>query len=951
MIRLALKSEYNFRKTFMHMAEIKDYVIGDSIGIADINGCYSHPYIEKICKANKLKTIYAVRLSVVKDATIKEKPRGSFGVEFIFIAKNYDGVVEINELVGKSIENFYYRPNISYIDVNSLSSNVVVISKEVCPCRIDFIGIDLTNIDRYKHLDNIVYVDNNYYPVKEDKAVYECLASPRFENQTYPQHILTIEEINYYFPKCAIDNTDLISSMCEDIVMKQAETTVYTGNDNIVEWITNGAIDRGIDLSKEPYKSRIKYELDLIESKHYVDYFLMNADLIRYSKSKMYVGPGRGSSSGSLVAFCMGIVDVDPVKYGLIFERFIASDRFDPPDIDTDYNDKLRVKAIKYLADTYGHSKVKHISNLSKLKAKSAITEFAKALDIPPFETIALKDSIIVRSSGDRRVNDTLIDTLKGTESGKAFIEKYPEMMVLGRIEGHSSHTSVHAAGIIVCNDKLTDYITVGSASANIKNRTTVIQCDKKAAENRGLLKIDMLGLRTLTILQDVAEMAGFDYNEYARFKLDDPKVFDIFNNMRLSGIFQFEGEALQMVTSKMGVKNFYDICAITSLGRPGSLNSGGTDRFVKYRTGKEVPVYLSDKHKEITEETYGIVIYQETMMNIVRDIAGLTWKQVSQIRRISSKSMGDETMAEFKDTFINGCLAMNETEETAEALWKDIASAGSWIFNKSHAISYAMISYYCAWAKTYHILEFVAANLNNAKSPESALRILRDAVMYDGVDYVHIDVDNSIERWQVVDGKLIGSLTDLPGVGLTKAKNIMGARKGYKKWTPSMIKMMDNPVTIFSILYPTKYHWGDLYKNSKDYGLKYKPINISEVGDKGSSYIIGCLTSIDLRDINDAEAIARRDGRTVDGQPMYVNFKIEDDTGMMFCVVERRSFARFGKMILDAKEGEDWFCVKGEISVNLGWKRVYVKGLVNLNNSIGLTPYDDKLALENRNA
>ena len=409
------------------------------------------------------------------------------------------------------------------------------------------------------------------------------------------------------------------------------------------------------------------------------------------------------------------------------------------------------------------------------------------------------------------RVNDTIEDTLEGTEHGKNFLEKYPEMAIVPRIEGHSRNTGVHAAGVIVCNKPITDYIATGTVSASVNDRLSVLQYDKKISDGKGLLKIDMLGLRTLTILEEVAEMSGFTYHDFYKMKYDDEKVFEIFNNMRLSGIFQFEGEALQMVTSKMGVHSFDDIAAITSLARPGAMNSGGTDLFVQYKTGKKKPVYFSEEHKRITEETYGIVIYQETMMLVVKELAGLSWPVVAAVRRIASKSLGDEAMDEYKNIFFDGCANNGYKESEINDLWKNIASAGAWIFNKAHAVAYAMLSYQTAWCKTYYPLQFVAANLNNAKSPESALRILRDAVKYDGIEYTHIDVDYSMEKWTVAEGKLIGSLTDIDGIGVRKAKEIIKARNGEREWTVSMVKSLENPVTIFSILYPTKYHWNML--------------------------------------------------------------------------------------------------------------------------------------------
>ena len=268
------------------------------------------------------------------------------------------------------------------------------------------------------------------------------------------------------------------------------------------------------------------------------------------------------------------------------------------------------------------------------------------------------------------------------------------------------------------CNDAIHNY-------CGVNPRDNVVMLDKKGAEYLNLLKIDVLGLRTLSVLQDCGEQVGMENKDFYEMELEDEKTFNIFNDMRLSGIFQFEGDAVGSLTKKMGIKNFNDIVALTSLARPASLQSGGAYKYVKYRLNTEEPVYYGKEHKKITEETYSIVVYQEQILNICREVAGMNWKDVNDLRKAFSKSLGKEYFSTYEQKFIEGALKNNYSEENADLMWNDLVHSGNYAFNKSHAVAYAMISFWSAYMKAHHPLEFAVANLNHAKNDEAALKIL----------------------------------------------------------------------------------------------------------------------------------------------------------------------------------------------------------------------------------
>ena len=323
------------------------------------------------------------------------------------------------------------------------------------------------------------------------------------------------------------------------------------------------------------YEQRLVRELKLVKEKEFDSYFLMVADMVMWAKERMLVGPARGSSAGSLACYLMGITEVDPMPYGLMFERFVDVTRKDLPDIDIDFPDTTRDQVYTYLREKYGEPQVARIGTISEYKPKSALGEVAKKLQIPPWETAAVKDAMFVRSSGDSRVNNCLMDTLNETEPGQALLRKFPAIALAGEIEGHASHAGLHAAGVIVCNEPVSNFCTVADG---------VAQLDKIDAEALNLLKIDVLGLRTLSVIEDSKIMSNKDiYN----LQYNDKRVFDLINSGKFSGIFQWEGQALQSLTSQITIASFDDMAHITALARPGPLGGGAAGKFSERHSGK----------------------------------------------------------------------------------------------------------------------------------------------------------------------------------------------------------------------------------------------------------------------------------------------------------------------------------------------------------------------------
>jgi len=473
-------------------------------------------------------------------------------------------------------------------------------------------------------------------------------------------------------------------------------------------------------LNNPLYAARLEKELTLIREKRFADYFLVISDMIKYAKTVMLVGPARGSSAGSLVCWLSRITEIDPIPHGLIFERFVDVNRLDLPDIDIDFPDNKRHLVVEYLSGKYGHENVAHIGTVIRYKPKSALTDVAKELRIPLWELDKLKDVMIERSSGDSRAGKCLLDAIDQLNVGRALVNKYPELAIAARLEEHAKTAGKHAAGIVVCNGAIRDYCVVAD---------DIVQADKKMAEKLNMLKIDALGLRTLTVIEEACALAGIDPFSMYSLPLDDRRVFEVFNQKKFAGIFQFEGIALQNIASQITFDCFQDVAAVTALARPGPLSSGETNNWIQRKMGKEPVTYMHPMLEPYSRDTYGCIIYQEQVMKITRELGGFSWADTSAIRKLMSSREGNEKFARYEQQFVRGAINNGIKQGDAIRIWKAVNTFGSWAFNLSHAVSYGLLSYWCGWLKAYHPLPLVVAGLRHARDDESTLTMLREAI------------------------------------------------------------------------------------------------------------------------------------------------------------------------------------------------------------------------------
>lgn len=908
-----IRSGYSFRKAYGNLKDVKSVLEGRP-AITDRASTFAHPKMGE-------GAILGIELCVVPDLSIKKPPKNYM----TFVAT--ESMEPIYWLAERATKQFYYEPKLTYEDIEEVAGSCITfLGRQPEMDKINLKMPDLyldvgpsTSKGLLKTGLPLVAASDNYMCYAEEREVYEVLCGREATSQTYPMHILSEEEWRNCWPELGDEplvNGVKLAEKCT-AVLKKAELVDPPKPKPLIEMCRDGAKRKGIDLNNEKYAARLKRELDLIAEKKFEDYFYLIADLCQFAKKHMFVGPARGSSCGSLVCYLLDITEVDPLPYDLIFERFIDINRKDLPDIDIDFSDDRRPMVEKYLEEKYGHDRVARLGTVSLYKPKSAIGEAAAGLKVPKWEVEQFKDSIIERSSGDARAMQAVLDTFNDTDVGKELLKKYPEMKICAEMEGHPRHSGQHAAGVVVTASPLIKHAARDA-------RSNSLMLDKGDAEDLNLLKIDCLGLTQLSIFDDCLEMAGKERSWLQNYPMDDKGAFKILNDLKFTSIFQFQGFALQSLVQQVEVSRFDDIVSITALARPGPLHSGGATEWVERRNGKKKVTYDHPLMEGILGDTYGVTIYQEQIMRIAREIGGLSWEDVSTLRKAMSKSKGVEFFNKFKDQFVPGAVSRGMDQGLAEKVWDAMCHYGSWSFNKSHAVAYGLISYWCCVLKSQFPLEFAAAALRREADADKQIKLLRE-LANEGIKYSPIDPENSTEKWEVANNSLIGPLTGVKGIGPKMALAILEKRKEGKELPKRAQTLLEDPKTPYDTLYPIKLKWPGLYKVPGPYRLQ-EPLNDIDTitADKGGFFrVVGVIKELNLRDHNETGSVAKR-GYEMKGPTKFLNLVIQDDSSSIIAQVDRFKYPVFGKQIVELGEGQVWL-FKGQ--VKKGWRRIRLSG------------------------
>lgn len=617
-------------------------------------------------------------------------------------------------------------------------------------------------------------------------------------NYIYPDRKMTFQEIEIYlrsrqdhadlFAAQEIHRTDILENTLE--IASRIESynqpkgldllpaTVSDPDAELERMAFAGLKSRG--LSDDPeYRKRLEHELTVIKDMGFARYFLMIEDLVRWTrKQKMFVGPGRGSAAGSLLCYCLDVTQVDPIEYGLIFERFLDySRKGDWPDVDIDWGDKNRSKIKAYLLEKWGD--VASIATFNTIGGRSAIKDAAKVLGISHVETNAATKNNEAPAGAD------YFDHFVQSEQSRGYAAKHPEVIKLARrLEGRIRGTGIHASGVVVSNrpiEEIAPYQTGKEPGGKSDSRISYVAVDMNDAAEIGLIKMDILGLETLSVLEDARDLVNKRkgvFIDYYTLPLDDREVYRDMERGHTVGVFQAEGAAMKKWLMDSKCEEFNDLVVGTSIARPGPMNTIGP-MYKATLKGSGNSFIENREERAIVEETLGYVIYQEQVMHYMTDLAGMTKIESNQVRRIIGKKKTDAKsvalMNEYKEKFVQGAGPKIGTSR-AKQLWKNFEAHAGYSFNKSHAVAYSMITYWTAWMKHHHPLEFMTAALMNTDDNDKITNYIIEARRL-GLEFKLPHINHSQRKASIYEDKILFGLTNIKFISDGVADKIVAER------------------------------------------------------------------------------------------------------------------------------------------------------------------------------
>ncbi|MFQ5742250.1 MAG: DNA polymerase III subunit alpha [Acidobacteriota bacterium] len=664
----------------------------------------------------------------------------------------------------------------------------------------------------------LVATNDCHYLRKEDADAHDILlciqtgkgiSDPnrlRFPNQEF--YLKTPEEMHRLFAEIpeALATTEAIADRC-NVALNLEESHLpqfpvpdgYTLNDYFEKIVHEGfdrrmqALCKGNDAPPvggwkarhplEEYESRLQHELSIISSMGFAGYFLIVWDFIRYAKEcGIPVGPGRGSAAGSLVAYSLGITDVNPLEYKLVFERFLNPERISLPDIDIDFCMRRRGEVIEYVANKYGREKVAHIITFGTMAAKAAIRDVGRALEMPYGDV----DRIARMIPNDLNATiDSAVKTVPSLQEAVRKDSRVADLVKLARqLEGQVRHASTHAAGVVIADEPLTDYVPLykpPSGQSSSQEHSVATQYPMNDVEAIGLLKMDFLGLRTLTLVYDTLEsisQAGDEPFTTADIPLDDERTFELFSQGSTSGIFQFESTGMRDALRKLKPSRIEDLIAMNALYRPGPIGSGMIDEYIRRKQDPSMVKYLLPELEEIERETYGVIVYQEQVMQIASQLAGFSLGEADVLRKAMGKKQ-PQVMASMEQKFIDGCKARKVPKKMAKQIWDQVVEFAGYGFNKAHSAAYALLAYQTAYLKANFPVHFMAGLLSSERdNTDKVVRYIAECREME-IPVLPPDVNESDVSFTAVGGSIRFGLAAIKGVGEGAVLAILRAREG----------------------------------------------------------------------------------------------------------------------------------------------------------------------------
>jgi DNA polymerase-3 subunit alpha len=625
--------------------------------------------------------------------------------------------------------------------------------------------------------DDDVFVKDKRFAFPNDQFYFKTTAEMSKVFHDLPEAIDNTNEI--------VDKVDLLN-LKRDILLPFFQVPKeFSSQDEYLEHLTwQGAKQRYTEITAE-IDERIRFELFTIKTMGFAGYFLIVSDFIKAGRDKgVFIGPGRGSAAGSVVAFCTGITNIDPIKYNLLFERFLNPDRKSMPDIDTDFDDEGRQKVIDYVVDKYGKNQVAQIITYGTMAAKMSIKDVARVMDLPLAESNALTKLVPDRPGIEL---GKLLHSKDGLgsdemESVKKLQDIYKQETTLAskvlheaeRLEGSVRNTGIHAAGIIIAPKDLTELIPVATAK---DSSLWVTQIEGNVIEEAGVIKMDFLGLKTLTIIKNALVLIKQNHGveiDIDKISLDDKKTFELYQHGSTIGTFQFESPGMQKYLRELKPDKFGDLIAMNALYRPGPI--AYIPNYIDRKHGREAISYDLPEMREYLEETYGITVYQEQVMLLAQKLAGFSKGDADVLRKAMGKKQ-KSVLDKMKAQFIKGATDKKLPADTLEKIWTDWEAFAQYAFNKSHSTCYAYVAYQTAYLKAHYPADYMAAVLNNAGSIDKITFFMEECKRM-GIKVLGPDINESLKGFAVnKKGEIRFGLGGLKGVGEAAVESIIEER------------------------------------------------------------------------------------------------------------------------------------------------------------------------------
>ena len=819
----------------------------DSIAITDHGVMYGVIDFYRACLAEGIKPIIGCEVYVAPGSRLdRGQTDESRYYHLVLLAENDQGYHNLMKIVSKGFtEGFYYKPRVDYEVLSEYHEGVIALS--ACLAGEVAYGLRRNLYEDAKksalHLQEI-FGEGNFFLELQDHGIPEqatvnqgilrlheetkipmvatndihyisesdaqahdillCIQTQkkvtdenrmRYEGGQY--YLKTEEEMRQLFPYAqeACDNTHKIAERCNvTIEFGQYKLPVYPVPEGFTAWeylqklCEDGLVHR-YGTPTEDLKKRLAYELDTIHTMGFVDYFLIVSDFIKYAKSQgIPVGPGRGSAAGSIVSYCLEITNIDPLKYNLLFERFLNPERLTMPDIDIDFCYERRQEVIDYVVRKYGKEQVVQIVTFGTMAARGVIRDVGRALDYPYAQCDAISKMIPME------LGITIEKALKLNSELKQLYDNDPQVKYLidmsRKLEGLPRHTSMHAAGVVISNAPVDEYVPLSRGS----DEAITTQYTMTTLEELGLLKMDFLGLRTLTVIQNAVNLVNRNRPADAKIIIDDidyndKNVLELIGSGQTEGVFQLESTGMKNFMKELKPQNLEDIIAGISLYRPGPMDF--IPKYIKGKNESDAIVYECPQLEPILAPTYGCIVYQEQVMQIVRDLAGYSYGRSDLVRRAMSKKKASVMEQERKNFVygneeegVKGCINNGISEEVANHIYDEMIDFAKYAFNKSHAAAYAVVSYQTAYLKCYYPIEFMAALMTSVIDNSTKVSEYIYTCRKMGIEILPPDINEGEAEFTVDQGKIRYALSAIKGLGRPVIDEMVRERKENGRFT-----------------------------------------------------------------------------------------------------------------------------------------------------------------------